>query len=403
MNFLFVHNNFPAQFRHLAAHLARDAQHRVVAIGAPGAKPVPGVRLERYRLDHSHIGQTHPFARSFDLECRRAEQVLYAATNLAASGFVPDVVVAHSGWGENLPLRAVFPRARIIVYCEFYYRASGQDVNFDPEFPDLSLDGVTALTARNANGLLALVEADEGLSPTLWQRSTYPRILQDKITVIHEGVDTQKVRPNPEATLVLPNGRALKPGDPVVTFASRNLEPLRGYHVFMRALPAIFRNHPDVDIVILGGAGVSYGLRPPQDQTWRDIFYAEVSDEVARGRVHFLDHVPYDAYLSALQVSAAHVYLTYPFVLSWSLIEAMSAGCAIVASDVAPVQEVVSADCGLLVPFLDAAGVARSVEACLGDPSLRRRLGAKARKVIVDHFDLTTATLPRMTAFLCGA
>src|SRR5580704_1978778 len=195
MNILFVHNNFPGQFRHVAAALARDPEVRVIGVGAPGSQPVPGARLLRYSLNRVDVSATHPFGRRFDLECHRAEQVLYVLTSLLSSGFVPDVIVAHPGWGETLPLRTIFPRARIILYCEFFYGTEGRDVGFDPEFPQTGADGDVALHLKNATTLLALAECDVGLSPTLWQRSTFPEIYQPRIKVIHEGVDTEALKP----------------------------------------------------------------------------------------------------------------------------------------------------------------------------------------------------------------
>lgn len=402
MRFLFVHNNFPAQFRHIAGHLARDPRHVVHAIGAAGARDLPGVDLHRYSLQVISAEPCHPFARSFDLECRRAEQVLYVASALAST-FTPDVIVVHSAWGEAMPLRAIFPGARIITYCEFYYRASGQDVDFDPEFGSIGLDGITALSARNATGLLALAEADNGLSPTQWQKSTYPKALRDKIEVIHEGIDTRVARPDRDARFHLPDGRTLKPGDPVVTFVSRDLEPLRGYHVFMRALPLLMRRAPEAQIIVVGGNGCSYGAHPPPGHSWKDIFLREVEGRLDARRLCFLDRLSYDRFLNLLQVSAAHVYFTYPFVLSWSLIEAMSCGCAIVASDTAPVHEVLDDESAALISFLDSKRLADAVVAVLRDPgrAASRRLKARARAV--DEFDLVTRTLPAQERFLLGA
>ena len=185
------------------------------------------------------------------------------ASALAASGFIPDFILAHSGWGETLPLRAIFPKARIIIYCEFFYRSEGQDVHFDPEGPRLGVDGVAALQCKNASSLIALAEADAGISPTRWQRSTFPKEFQDKIEVVHEGVDLASVRPDPTAQLALPGGKVLTRTDEIVTFASRNLEPARGYHVFLRALPAILRARPNAQVVIAGGDGNSYSHAPP--------------------------------------------------------------------------------------------------------------------------------------------
>ncbi len=290
MNVLFVHHNFPAQFRHIAADLAARPNCSVAAIGSNSARALPDVRLVKYDLSAQPV-TSHPFARRFDLECRRAEQVLYAATELAAKGFRPDVIVVHSGWGENLPLRAVFPQAKIIVYSEFYYRAEGLDVNFDPEFPQLGVDAIAAMQIRNASQLLGLADGDHGLSPTEWQRSTFPTELRAKIKVIHEGIDVDLAAPKEDATVTLADGNRLGCSDEIVTYVSRNLEPLRGYHIFMRALPEILKRRPKAQVLIVGGTRSSYGPPPPSGTTWKEIFLSEVREFIDLKRVHFLGNI----------------------------------------------------------------------------------------------------------------
>jgi glycosyltransferase involved in cell wall biosynthesis len=403
MDVLFIHNNFPAQFRHLAPYLAKQPGVRVAAIGAQNARAMPGVRLIKYALTSYDGSPSHPFARRFDLECHRAEQVLYALSTLASSGFNADVIVAHPGWGETLPVRSIFPDARLIVYCEFFYGSRGRDVGFDAEFPSNGADGNVALQSKNAATLLALSECDAGLAPTAWQRSTFPDIFHDRIRVLHEGVDTATVKPDPDATLRLPSGRTLTAKDEVVTFVARNLEPLRGYHVFMRALPRIMAERPNAEIVIVGGHGTSYGAPPPPGTTWHSIFRDEVRNSVDLRRVHFCGHLPYQSYLNALQISSAHVYLTYPFALSWSLIEAMSAGCVVIGSDTAPLRDVVNRQNGMLVPFFDTEQLSGRVVDVLAHPDRYRDMRAAARRTALQDYDLARKCLPALSQFVRGA
>jgi glycosyltransferase involved in cell wall biosynthesis len=401
MNVLFVHNNFPAQFRHVARALAAQPGTRVVAIGSPTSRTMAGIDLVKYRLTDADVSATHPFARRFDLECRRAEQVLYALSSLATSDFVPDVIVAHCGWGEALPLRAIFPKARLLVYCEFYYGSDGRDVGFDPEFPATGVDGDVALHVKNAATLLALAECDQGIAPTRWQRSTFPAVFRDRIAVQHEGVDTNMAKPSADASFRLPSGRVLTGADEVITFAARDFEPLRGYHIFMRALPRIMAARPGAQIVVIGGNGTAYGAQPPPGQSWKSIFLREVADRIDINRVHFTDHLPYRDYLRALQISSAHVYLTYPFVLSWSVIEAMSVGCVVIASDTAPVREVIEDHRnGLLVPFFDVRGLADRVIDVLAHRDRYATLGIGARMTVLDRYDLDRVCLPGMMALV---
>ena len=388
MKVLFVHNNFPAQFRNVVEALKEISGFELAAIGAEGAQVVQGVAVHRYTVPSIDVSATHPFARRFDAECRRAEHVLMAASALASSGFVPDVILAHCGWGEALPLRAAFTKARLVVYCEFFYRGEGQDVHFDPEGPRLGVDGLAALRCKNASSLLALTDADAGISPTRWQRSTFPREFHDKIQVAHEGVDLQRFRPNPAARFSLPSGKVVTKSDEIVTFVSRNLEPVRGYHVFMRALPEILRARPEAQIVIAGGDGNSYSHAPPAGRSWKTHYLDALVSKLDLSRVHFVGSLAPDAYLSLLQVSSAHVYLTYPFVLSWSLLEAMAAECEIVASDTAPVREVIEdRRNGILVPFTDASALAGAVAEALAGRRQASDRGRAARATIALRFD----------------
>jgi glycosyltransferase involved in cell wall biosynthesis len=418
MNVLFIHNNFPAQFKHLARHLAQQPNVRVAAIGAGNAHPVRNVKLIKYALTEVDVSTSHPFARRFNVECHRAEQVLYGLSTLASSGFVPDVVMVHPGWGEALPLRTVFPRARLLVYCEFFYGNTDRDVGFDPEFAALGMDGNVALQLKNAATVLALSDCDGGISPTSWQRSTFPAVFQDKITVLHDGIDTDVAKPAPNAEFRLSSGRRFTPADEIVTFAARNLEPLRGYHIFMRALPKILAERPKAEVLIIGGDGTSYGALPPANKTWQAIFLEEVASQIDRRRVHFTGHLPYQSYLRALQISSAHVYLTYPFVLSWSLLEAMSAGCLVIASDTMPVRDVVSDDNGIfiasdtmpvrdvmsddngiLIPFFDVKRLSETVVNVLKNPQHFRKTRTAARQTVLDRYDLTRRCLPELSNF----
>jgi glycosyltransferase involved in cell wall biosynthesis len=400
MNVLFVHNNFPAQYRHIARILSRDPGVKVAAIGTMTSRPINNVDLRKYSLSDTDVSSTHPFARRFDLECCRAEQVLYTLSSLSSSGFVPDLIMAHPGWGETLPLRTIFPKSRIVLYCEFFYAVEGRDVGFDPEFPETGVDGHVALHLKNASTLLALLDSDAGVSPTAWQRSTYPQEFQHKIAVIHECVDVDVAKPAPSATFRLASGRRLRRMDEIVTFVARNLEPLRGYHLFMRALPRIMAARPRAEVLVIGGDGTSYGRAPPRGTTWKSLFLAEVANRIDMGRVHFTGPLPYRDYLRALQVSSAHVYLTYPFVLSWSLIEALSAGCLVIGSDTPPVREVINGENGILVPFFDIDQIADRTIDALARPRQFHSVRAMARRTVLDRYDLARVCLPQMMALV---
>jgi glycosyltransferase involved in cell wall biosynthesis len=401
MNILFVHNNFPAQFRPVARALSLDPQVNVAAIGSATAQPMPNVRLQKYPPLRANVSATHPFARRFDVECRRAEAVFAAATSLVSAGFRPDVVVAHPGWGETLPLRPVFPDARLIAYCEFFYGPRGRDVGFDPEFPVMTAREVVGLNAKNAATLLALVDAEVGISPTPWQRSTYPPELQGKIKVLHEGVDVDVARPNMHATVRLADGQILTVADEVVTYSVRSLEPLRGLHIFMRAIPKILSKRPAAHILIIGDeTKAPYGVPPPKGQTWKSHYFTEIEHKINPRQVHFTGALAYHDFLNALQISSAHVYLTYPFVLSWSLVEAMSCGCLVIASDTGPVCDVIDGENGIRFDFFDSEQLAGRVVDALAHPGQYRHMRAKAREHAVERFDMRRKCVPQFLAML---
>ena len=410
MNILFVHQNFPGQFKHLAPALARQG-HRVLAMTMRQTEPGvwQGVRILPYRAQRGSTPGVHPWVQDFETKTLRGEACFRAALALQREGFEPDVIVAHPGWGESLFLKQVWPRARLGIYCEFFYQAQGADAGFDPEFASADPAGdACRLWLKNLNNLLHFELAEAGIAPTQWQASTFPQPFRDRITVVHDGIDTAALVPRPDGHLML-NGRVrLERGDEIVTFVNRQLEPYRGYHVFMRALPEILRRRPNARIMIVGGEGVSYGAAPDRARygarSWRRIFADEVRPLISDAdwaRVHFLGNLPYQQFVPLLQLSAVHVYLTYPFVLSWSLLEAMSVGCAIVASATAPLPEaIVHGETGRLVDFFDVPGLAQQVCALLDDKAERERLGRQARAFARERYDLATVCLPRQLAWV---
>jgi glycosyltransferase involved in cell wall biosynthesis len=398
MRILFVHQNFPGQFKHLAPALTADPGNQVVAFMMQKNAPTTwqGVRLVSYQPAHGTTPNVHPWVSDFETKTIRGEAAFRAALALRESGFTPDVIVAHPGWGESLFLKDVWPHAKLGIYCEFFYHAQGADVGFDPEFPVKDPGEVCRLRLKNLNNLLHFEIADVGISPTHWQASTFPEPFRSKITVVHDGIDTDTVAPNQAVSLTLGGSLTLTKQDEIITFVNRNLEPYRGYHIFIRALPEILRCRPKARVLIVGGDDVSYGARPPEGQKWKDVFFDEVKDQLDLSRVHFLGNIPYEHFIPVLQLSTVHMYLTYPFVLSWSLLEAMSVGCAIVASDTPPLREAVRQDeTGRLVDFFDVPGLAREVCALLDDPAARARLGANARAFAQANYDLKTVCLPR--------
>ena len=412
MNILFIHQNFPGQFKFLAPALVQQGHNvqamtmQKLATDAQGSITVHGVTLIPYEPSMGSTANIHPWVVDFESKIIRAEGCFRAALKLKAQGFTPDVIIAHPGWGESLFLKEVWPDAKLGIYCEFFYRPQGADVDFDAEFRGSDEGDVCKLRLKNLNNLLHFDVADAGISPTHWQASTFPEPFRSRIAVVHDGIDTDVVAPNRKASLTLNGNIVLTPQDEVITFVNRNLEPYRGYHIFMRALPEILKHRPRARVLIVGGDEVSYGAQPPKGATWKSIFASEARPQISDAdwsRVHFLGTIPYNQFITMLQISTLHVYLTYPFVLSWSLLEAMSVGCAIVASDTQPLHEAIKHDqTGRLVNFFDVSKLTNEVCALLDDPKSRARLGKNAREFAQANYDLKTVCLPRQLQWVQG-
>jgi len=401
MKILFIHQNFPGQYKHLAPLLAsRGHQCVALTLRVKEATTWNGVRVLPYTLPKRKAQAVHPWLTDLDTKVTRAEACYRAARRLRDKGFTPDLILAHPGWGESMFLRDVWPDARLGLYCELYHLSDYPHVDFDPEFTAADAElAHLRIRMKNLNNHIHFPMADAGISPTRFQADTFPSEFRDRITVVHDGVDTDLSRPDPDVRLSVEGGGDLTKQDEIVTFVNRNLEPYRGYHVFMRALPRLLKERPKLRVLIVGGDEVSYGARPPNGQTWKQIFIDEVRKDISDtdwARIHFLGRIPHQQFTTLLQISTVHVYLTYPFVLSWSLLEAMSCEAAIVASDTAPVREVLSqGETARLVDFFDREGLVTEVVALLEDDDARKRMGQAARAHVVQNYDLRTISLPK--------
>jgi glycosyltransferase involved in cell wall biosynthesis len=414
MRLLFIHQNLPGQFRHLLEHFASDPANQVIGLGEQirlkaNADRIPkGVQLMGYETPRKPVAESHYYLQSTEAAVLRGQSVVRALLHLKSIGFVPDLIYAHPGWGESLYIKDVYPETPLLNFCEFYYRSHGLDVGFDPEFPHPFNDQLQ-LRTRNSRILLSLDSMDLGISPMPWQKSCFPTVFQSKIEVVHDGINTDKLIPNLDASLYLPaNGTGsaemtLTRHDEVITYVSRNLEPQRGFHTFMRALPRMLRERPKAQVVIVGAEGVSYG-KASADGSYRVQMLKELEGQLDLSRIHFLGFAPYELYMNVLHVSSVHIYLTYPFVLSWSMLEAMSAGCLVVGSKTQPVTEVIEDGVnGLLIDFFNTDEMINAVNRVFEDPERMAGLRINARQTIVDHYDLKKICLPRQLALLQGA
>jgi glycosyltransferase involved in cell wall biosynthesis len=401
MKLLCVHQNFPGQYLHLVRYLGRQSEHQVVFITQRREVALPGVRKIVYKPRRSTSPQVHHYLRESEAAVLNAQEVARVALDLRKSGFIPDVMLGHNGWGEIWYLKDIFPEAPLVGYFEFFYRMQGADVGFDPSDP-VTPDTAPRLRTKNLGNLLALDTADLGQCPTDWQKSGYPRRYHPILNVIHEGIDTETIKPDSGAHLTIGDSKAeFRAGEEIVTYVARNLEPYRGFPSFMRSLPQVLEARPMARVIVVGGDEVSYGARLPPGETFRKRMLAELDGSFDLSRVHFVGKLPYPTYIKVLQISRVHVYLTYPFVLSWSMLEAMAAGVLIIGSRTPPVEEVIQhAGNGLLVDFFSPEQIADRVIEALEDERSFVSIRRNARQTIIDRYDLRTICLPAQLRLL---
>ncbi len=382
---LFVHNNFPGQFRDLARTLIVRGVS-CCAVGQGHSPGMEGVRLVRYNLPRGTGQDVFPLAVRAEADLIRGRTAYDAALHLKTEGWDPAVIVGHPGWGEMVFMAEVFPDARQVAFAEFFYHAKGYDVDFDSEFLPPGPEYLFRTKAKNAIMALSYGDADAIVAPTRFQADTLPRAFRDRALIIHEGVDVDRIRPGPAEPFLLDDGRVISPGTPLITHINNAMEPLRGLHILARALPRLLAQVPDAQVMLIGTAGRrAYGGNAPEGQTWRDICFQGVDYDPAR--VHFMGELPHDRMLAALRLGVAHVYYTYPFVLSWSLVEAMASGCYVVASDTPPLHDAIEDGVnGRLLPFFDVDALSGTLIGACRNPDAAQPLRAAARATAVEKF-----------------
>ncbi|MGL5795213.1 MAG: glycosyltransferase family 4 protein [Waterburya sp.] len=387
MKILFLHPNFPAQFRHLATVLGQQSHNTVVYATNRREGQIAGVNKVIYEKSRTARPETHHYVKPLENAVLEAQGVYRVAQQLKDQGFYPDLVYGHSGWGPTLFMKDIFPKAVLICYFEWFYRAYGSDASFDPIDP-INADDEARIRIKNAPILIDLASCDRGLSPTYWQRSQFPQEFHSKIKVHHDGVDTTYFRPLPNAKLFLPRlNLDLTKVKEIVTYVARGMEPYRGFPQLIETIQILQHQRPQCHFVIVGQNRVAYGKGLPDGKTYKEAMLEKFPLDLSR--VHFTDLLPYDEYLQVLQASSVHIYLTRPFVLSWSMLEALATGCVIVASNTAPVTEVIEDGVnGLLVDFFSPSQISARVIEALEQPKKMTAIRIRARETICDRYDL---------------
>ncbi|OGI04844.1 MAG: glycosyl transferase family 1 [Candidatus Melainabacteria bacterium GWF2_37_15] len=379
MKILFLHRNFPAQFRHLAGYLAQDKNNQVVFLTNRKDSPeLPGVHKVLYGLHREVRPETHHYLRFTEESVLHGQGALRSAMNLRNQGFIPDVIIGHS-WGPVSFMKEVFPESKIIAHIEWFYNSDNSDIDF---ISPPQVDTRAKTRYKNSHLLVDLYTCDKAITPTQWQLTQIPKEFHSKTSVIHEGIDTNYFKPDDNAVF---NGFSKK--DEIITYATRGMEPYRGFPQFMEAVSIIQKRRPNAHIIIAGEDRVCYGAKLPEGQTFKKLMLEKYDYDM--NRLHFTGSLPYSEYLKLLQISSAHVYLTYPFVLSWSMLEAMACGCTVLASSTPPVLEVIKDEVnGLLFNFSNINEIAEKVDFVLDNKGLLDHLKTNARKTIVENYNL---------------
>ena len=399
MRILLIHQNFPGQFRQLAPYLQQRG-HELVAICSHQRPTGVDCRLLRYpepvQPPDLPLG-TQLAHESFE----RAAIVAKLCAQLEAEGWRPDRICAHSGWGETLGLKEVWPQVPQILWPELWVLPEHGGFGVDPQKPAAGLAGRLEQLGRNSLTRAALAQAASWILPTRHQANSFPPEFQGaRMQVIHEGIDSELACPNSAISLQV-RGITLTRETPTITFVNRNLERLRGFDTFMRALPLIQRQHPSVRVLVVGDNAMGYGGPHPSGRSIKELMLEELQGQLDLERIHFLGRIPHPSLIALLQLSWVHVYLSYPFILGWSLLEAMACGCCIVGSQGMPVEEVIHNGVeGILVPINDPQKLAQRVLALMADAPLRQQLGTTARAAAVEWDQ--NKTLPLQAAVIEG-
>ena len=399
---LFVHQNFPAQYKHLSKALV-DKDYDVHTLSITKCN-IKGMNNHHYELTRGSSENIHTWAAEFETKMIRAEAAEKKAQELKKNGFIPNVIIGHPGWGETFFLKEVWPDAKLISYVEFYYKTKDSDIDFDRDFSEKILKrdfekylhfNSLKLTARNAPFLATYSTSDYLIAPTHFQKNLIPDSLRDNVEVIHDGIDTNILKPNSEVTITY-NEKKFTKSDSIITYVSRSLDPYRGFHILMKSLPKILKDNPNSYVFIVGDQkNHGYGAPSPDGRSFKDMFFSDISDEIDTDRVIFFGRVPYEEFIKVIQISSVHIYLTFPFILSWSILEAMSCESIIIGSNTDPVTEVIKDnENGFLIDFFDVKALSDNVNKVLKNKDKYKRIGVNARKTIVDNFDLHKKCLP---------
>lgn len=389
MNILLIHRSFPSQLKYPALVLGKDPNNLIMFITNDTINQMEGVNKLVYQVTKMKSPDGLMSLTDYEDAIFHGESAATLATQIKQQGIIPDIIIGHS-WGPTLFVKEIFPDTPFIGYFEWYNKYEGSLADFG-RTP--SLAEKAGIKLSNSHILHDLCDCDAGISPTYWQKSQIPEEFQDKIEVIFDGVDTAFYKPEKNVKFTVPNSNLeLSAEDEVITYATRGMEPSRGFPQFMEAVSKLQKMRPNAQFLIAGNDEVCYGGKHEKYSHKKEMlekFNLDLS------RIHFVGTLPYYDYIKLLQISSVHVYLTKPFFLSWSCVEAMSTGCCIVASSTPPVKEVITDNYnGLLVDFFDTDELAEKVVYALENKDKMQQIRENARQTILEKYDIKL-TLPK--------
>ena len=386
MNLLFTHRVYPGQFRNLIEWLSRSNEHQVRFLTRSLHEQPPAcVGVLPYAPSRDAHPEVHACLHSTENAILYGQAAWRAAHQLKEQGFSPEVIIGHSGWGSTLFLRDVFPKAVFLGYFEWFYRSYGSSHHFHPNIPVTALDEMQIRT-KNTPILMDLVQARAGITPTQWQRQQFPAEHRHKIAVIHDGVDCDYFSPLPGGLFLPRMGLDLRQQSKIVTYVATGMEPMRGFPEFMRAVSLLQKECPDCHAVVVGEDRTEYSNPLASGKTYRQLMLELLPLDTRR--LHFVGRLSREEYRQVLRASTVHVYLTFPFILSWSLLESMACGCLVLGSATPPVREViVNGQNGLLVDFFDVSGMAKKMAAVLADPAATAPMRQAARETVLSRYE----------------
>jgi len=396
MKILFVHQNIPGQYRELLGFLIAQKKHTIYFLTQRDDVKIKGINIRIYKPIHTSTEESFKLSRTYEDGVAHGFSVVEAAKKIEEDeGFLPDIIIGHTGWGELTFFKDLWPDVPIIGFFEYFYRATGGIVGFDPE-ERVSPQAAYFARARNALPYMNIDSVDLGHSPTKWQQDRFPKSFHSKMYVCHDGIRTDKLKPNPKVSVTL--GRLPEPltrDDEIITYVARNLERARGFHVVMRALPKLLSERPNARVIVVGGTESSYGQEVEHQGGLRGIMEEELGETVDWDRVHFLGRVPYNGLCDLIRVGRCHLYMSQPFVLSWSMLEAMAMGATVIGSDLEPTREVIEhGKNGLLVDYFKPEALADQIIDILANPDAYAHIGPNAREHVVKNYDFATVCLP---------